>query len=585
MAFQLIFSNDVPSWTKLGTAEFFRLIDSPEDSENEIQRRAVSMGIQWNRDSLYVQAEEESTLNKFLFFCADWYTRNKLSVSLNYDLLVKYDSDGNPYIDESPIIRPSLLGHVPVNPSNYKPAGTKEVKIESLPPNLQKEVEKIKKSGMINGKSYEGLKNAKLWSKERYIEFNVITTEGKKGTCFGCGREDYLTETKTTQFPSTVGLENFSNFFSYHKGRVGFCRACSISNHFALMRVMYFYNRKSTFLAVPESNDVRELTEFLLAIEDIYQIQNLQRTLMESDKAERIVISRSNAQYSNFIDNPQRYSGFYFLVLAMFVAIREGIHDMVSRVKDNIELQKYAKSAILKDILYASGKDIAGREYERLLYRSWTFNLLVGDQLVRTWRYQSSPEALELIESINKKISSHNFMSLVANLMYKKGDSWIDSRREEFSRSILYGDPSIEILERYAWDALFNGLKMKFGVQELAIILAEYALGGDEMETNEIIKQCKSIGIKVAELAIDDNSKSLLYELRSVGNAQSLRTFIERLTFLAVLKGKNTGVSNEFIDALSEGREWSMYKSIIAIVANQRYSYLNGRGQLEVPEE
>jgi hypothetical protein len=585
MSFQLKFSNDVPSWTKLGTAEFFRLIDSPEDSENEIQKTAVSMGIQWNKDSLFIQTEEESALNKFLVFCSDWYTRNKLSVSLNYDLLVQYDSEGKPYLSESPIIRPATLGHIRINTSNYKPAGTKEVKIEGLPGNLQKEVEKIKKSGTINGKSYEGLKNAKLWPKERYIEFNVITTAGRKGTCFGCGEEDYLTETKMTQFPSTVGLENFSNFFSYHKGKIGFCRACSISNHFALMRVMYFSNRKSTFLAVPESNDVHELIEFLMTIEDIYQIQKLQKKLMESDRTDRIVISRSNYQYSNFIDKPQRYSGFYFLVLAMFVAIREGILDMVSRVKDNIELQECTKSAILTDIFQASGKDIPNREYERILYRSWVFTLLVGDQLVRSWRYQSSPESLGLMESINMKISNHNFMSLVANLIYKKGESWIDARREEFSRSILYGNPSIGILERYTWDALLNGQKVNYGVQELAIILSQYALGGDELEKNEIINQCKSIGIKVAELAKDDKSKSLLYELRSVGNAQSLRTFIERLTFLSVLKGNVTGISNEFIDALSEGEEWNKYKSIIAIVANQRYSYLNGKAQVEVSAE
>jgi len=585
MSFQLKFSNDVPSWTKLGTAEFFRIIDSPEDSENEIQNTAVSMGIQWNRDGLFILAEDESTLNKFLVFCADWYTRNKLSLGLNYDLLVKYDSEGKPYLSESPIVRPATLGHIRINTSNYKPARTKEIKIESLPRDLQEEVEKIRKSGMINGKTYEGLKNAKLWSTERYIEFNVITTTGKKGTCFGCGVEDYLTETKMTQYPSTVGLENFSNFFSYHRGKIGFCRACSISNHFALMRVMYFSNRESTFLAVPESNNVQELAEFLITIEDIYQIQKLQKKLMERDRIDRIVISRSNYQYSNFIDKPQRYSGFYFLILAMFVAIREGIREIVSSVEDNIELQRFTKSAILRDILGASGKDLSDREYDKILYRSWVFTLLVGDQLVRNWRYQSTPEALELIESINTNISSHNFMSIVADLIYKVGNSWIDARREEFSRSILYGDPSIGILERYTWDALLNGQKIKYELRELAIILSQFALGGNEMEKNEIIQQCKSIGMKVADLAKEDNSKSLLYELRSVGNAQSLRVFMEKLTFLSVLKGRVTGISNEFIDALSEGEEWSKYKSIIAIVANQRYSYLNGKAQMEVSAE
>ena len=581
MSFRLKFSNDVPYWTKLGTAEFFRLIDFPGDNETEIQETANSMGIYWNRNNLFIEAKDESTINKFMEFCADWYTKNKLSVSLNYDLLVKYDTEGKPYLSESPIFRPATLGHIRINTSNYKPSGIKEVKIENLSENLQAEVERIKKSEMINGKSYEGLKNAKLWPNERYIQLNVITTTGKKGTCFGCGVEDYLTETKMTQYPSTVGVENFSNFFSYHKGKIGFCRACSISNHFALMRVMYFSNRKSTFLAVPESNSVQELTEFLKAIEDIYQIQKLQKMLMENDRTDRIVISRSNYQYSNFIDKPQRYSGFYFLVLVMFVSIKEGIREIVSSIKDNIELQKSTKSAILDGFLQASGKTLSDRKYDRILYRSWVFTLSVDDQLVRTWRYQSSPEALELIESINMKLSSHNFISLVAVLIYKGGNSWIDSRREEFSRSILYGKPSIGILERYSWDSLSSGQKIKYGVQELAILLSKYELGGNEMEKNEIIQQCKSLGMKVADLAKEDKSKSLLYELRSVGNAQSLRTFIERLTFQSALMGRETGISNEFLNVLSEGEEWDKYKSIIAIVANQRYSYLNGNVKVE----
>ena len=72
MSFQIKFSNDVPSWTKLGTAEFFRLIDSPEDSENEIQKTAVSMGVQWNRNSLFIQAEKEDTLTVLTLIQSSW---------------------------------------------------------------------------------------------------------------------------------------------------------------------------------------------------------------------------------------------------------------------------------------------------------------------------------------------------------------------------------------------------------------------------------------------------------------------------------------------------------------------------------
>jgi hypothetical protein len=488
-------------------------------------------------------------------------------------------------VGETPIPRPATFPHIRINTSNYKPAGIKEIKFEKLSEDLRKEVEQVKKTGMIYGKSYEGLNNAKLWPEKRFIQFNVISTKGKKGTCFGCGASDFLTETKMTQYPSTVGVENFANFFSYHKGKIGFCRACSISNHFALMRVMYFSDRESTFLAIPESNSISELTEFLMAIEDVYQIQNLQKILMNAERSDGPVISRTNYQQSNFVDKPQQYSGYYFLILAMLVSIKEGVREIVSKLRDDLTLQKFAKSPILKHMLQSTESNISEREYDRILYRSWLFILENGDQLVRSWRYQSTPEALELIEKLSQKISSRNLMSLVAGLTYKTGKTFVDTRREEFSKSVLYGSPSIGILERYTWDALSSEREIPYRIQELTLVLSKYVLGGNEMENDEIIKQCKSVGMKVAELAAEDGSKSLLYELRSVGNVQSLRSFIERLTFLCVLKGKVTGISNEFIDALSDGDEWNKYKSIIAIVANQRFSYMNEKRGKEVIAE
>jgi hypothetical protein len=269
----------------------------------------------------------------------------------------------------------------------------------------------------------------------------------------------------------------------------------------------------------------------------------------------------------------------------MLVSIKEGVREIVSKLRDDLTLQKFAKSPILKHMLQSTESNISEREYDRILYRSWLFILENGDQLVRSWRYQSTPEALELIEKLSQKISSRNLMSLVAGLTYKTGKTFVDTRREEFSKSVLYGSPSIGILERYTWDALSSEREIPYRIQELTLVLSKYVLGGNEMENDEIIKQCKSVGMKVAELAAEDGSKSLLYELRSVGNVQSLRSFIERLTFLCVLKGKVTGISNEFIDALSDGDEWNKYKSIIAIVANQRFSYMNEKRGKEVIAE
>ncbi len=582
MSFHLNFSNTVPAWTKLGTAEFFRILDDPENSETDIQKKAGSMGISWDKNLLYIEAESEDKVNKFLEFCADWYTKNKLTVSSNYDLLIEYDSEGKSHLGESPIKRPSTLGHVITNPSNYKPSKTKEIKLEELSEDLRADIESIRKTGIFRGQSYEGLKNAKLWPTERYIQFNVISTTGKKGTCFGCGAVDYLTDTKSTQYPTTVGVENFANFFSNLKRRIGFCRACSISNHFAQMRVMYFSNRESIFLAVPESNSISELMEFLKMIEDVYQIQKLEKSFFQGNSEERLLLSRTNYQYSNFVEKPQKYSGFYYLILAMFVAIRESLKEIQYVVKDNLSL---SESAFMKEIMKSSKTELPQVEYTKALYRSWIFILLIDNQIVRSWRYQSAPEALKIIDSISQKLSSHNFLSLISKVVYKSGNSWIDSRREELARSILYGNPSMGILERYSWDAVFSGGNIPYGIQELVTIFAMYALGGNEMEKENIIKQCKSIGMKVSELAAEDNSKSLLYELRSVGNAQSLRTFIERLTFLSVLKGKEIGISNEFIDAITEGEEWNKYKSIIAIVANQRFLYLSGARKTEVAAE
>ena len=118
------------------------------------------------------------------------------------------------------------------------------------------------------------------------------------------------------------------------------------------------------------------------------------------------------------------------------------------------------------------------------------------------------------------------------------------------------------------------------GISDLATCVAKWKFEAKNMESEDILKQCRMIGRTIAELAADENSKALLYELRSVGNPQALRYFIERFTFKCAFTGKQTLITNDFVTRLFEGTEWNSYKSIIAIVANQHYSYINSKKEV-----
>ena len=119
---------------------------------------------------------------------------------------------------------------------------------------------------------------------------------------------------------------------------------------------------------------------------------------------------------------------------------------------------------------------------------------------------------------------------------------------------------------------------MEYGIRLLGERLFIRSIKVDKMEKEDVLKQCKGIGIAIAELA-NANGKSLLYELRSVGNSQAFRGYLERFTFSCSMAGKKTNINSEFLEYLLDGTDWKKFKSIIAIVANQHYSYLTAKKQ------
>ena len=95
MTVKLTFGENVPSWTKLGTAEFFRLLNAPKEKESEIKEKALDVGIRWNLEPFWIEGNNDKEINNFLTFCAQWYTENRLILNSNFDLLLETDSEGN----------------------------------------------------------------------------------------------------------------------------------------------------------------------------------------------------------------------------------------------------------------------------------------------------------------------------------------------------------------------------------------------------------------------------------------------------------------------------------------------------------
>lgn len=584
---RITFSENTPAWTKLGTAELFRILTDPQGKEKEIRKKAGESGIDFHMDPYWIEGQEEEKINEFMKFCAIWYTENKLSFNFNFDLLLEPDGESGWKISETPIPRPSTLKHVPSNVSNIKPTGTKDIKKEDLPIELREKMTEISKNGM-GSVSAERLKNFKIYKERRFFEFKVISSEGKPDVCFSCGKKDTLTDTKETQHPLTVGIGEYSNFYSYHSGKIGFCRACSLSNHFAMGRVLYYVSGNSIFLGIPEASTIRGVLQLLLILEKAYESADLERRLLDYNATGKLLIDRSSIYKSNFISTKTPFSGFYFMILLLFSTLENSIELISRKLEVDIKTKDLNKSPLQKLLKEIIDPGYVHENLESIVFNSWSFILQEKHGKVRQWRrhwrYQGSIELMNNVKKLTTECGVKDLFGTVGKLAYKSGNNWLIQRREDFSRSLLLANPAIEILERYCWDKMRNGEKIGYSIRSIAECILIEAKGGKNMENEEVLKQCRAIGLSIAEVTINDRNKGLLYDLRSVGNAQSLRSYLERFTFKCSVMGIKTSMNNQFIEKLFEGNEWRKYKSIIAIVANQHYSHLNDKKKEVVVE-
>lgn len=575
---KITFSENTPAWTKLGTAELFRILTDPHGNDKEIRKKADETGIDFHMDPYWIEGQKEEKINEFMKFCANWYTENRLIFNSNFDLLLEPEGESGWKISETPIPRPSTLKHVPSNKSNIKPTGTKDVKKEELSIELREKITEILRNGTGNVPA-ERLKNLKIYKEKRFFEFNVISTRGKQDICFSCGKKDTLTETKATQYPLTVGLSEYSNFYSYHSGKIGFCRACSLSNHFAMGRVLYYVSDDSVFLGIPEANSIKGVLHLLSILEKAYESADLERKLLDYNAAQKLLIDRNNIYKSNFINNKTPFSGFYFMILLLFSTLENSIELLSQKLEVDIKTKDPNKSPLQKLLKEIIDPGYVHENLELIVFNSWSFILQEKHGKVkqwrRHWRYEGSIELMNNVKRLTTECGVKDLFGTVGKLAYKSGNNWLTQRREDFSRSLLLGNPAIEILERYCWDKMQNGEKIEYSIRSIAECILIVTKGGKNMDNEEVLKQCRAIGLSIAEVTINDKNKGLLYDLRSVGNAQSLRTYLERFTFKCSVMGIKTSMNNQFIEKLFEGNEWRKYKSIIAIVANQHYSHLN----------
>jgi hypothetical protein len=569
MSIRYEFSQNVPPWTKLGSAEFFRLLEYPKTNEVEIRNKARELGVTWDINNFYIESNEPVNLDTFLSFVAEWYTKNQLSMVLNYDLVIDKDSTGKETLKPSP--RPFALRHMHSNVSNIKPKGIKEI---DLPDYLKNIFDDIKKQGTA-GIPAEKFKSSKIYDKNRFLEFTVLQNSKKKGICFGCSKEDYLTKTKDTQYPITVGLENFANFYSYHSGTIGFCRTCAISNHLAFGRVLFDVSGHFVFLAVPEAVSIREILDFFAIIDKSYPLFTFIRNAKQSGDEDSVFISKDIEGWTNFLEKTYSNPGFYFLIIILFAALDNAVTEIIHNLKDIKAREDFENSNLMR-LLFPEGtsENAVHEKISAVVFRSWSFILSDGDQNVRYWRYQNSKQILNLLKYLRDNCHNNRVISTVQRLIYKSGNNYINSRREDFSRSLLLGNPDIGILEKATWEIVGKGGKIDNNLANLAACLARNKFRGDELEKDEILKQCRMIGTTIARLSAEDKNRGLLYELRSVGNPQAFRSYIERFTFVCALRGTQTSISNDFVTKLFEADEWKAYKSIIAIIANQQYGYL-----------
>ncbi len=358
--------------------------------------------------------------------------------------------------------------------------------------------------------------------------------------CAFCGSERFaIKQSGATNQPLIANPGKFSSFYSNFRGDIKICEMCNFVSKFSPLCIFYGISKKLLTAIIFESNDLRDLDSVLKEFSEI---------------------STGSDGYRNF----RSTLGFTRYPLETFLDFLFSIIQGIERKKDLEGLNLMIKGLISKvHIIQGTlGKVLSLDKY---------------------YVIPNLPRVLDFISMcrwLSRNQRMYNSMLETAKwlVLKRKREKDTDTTvREEFARRIIYNTDATDLIEDFLISRVEDERLNQFVRINLDKFIKMYSLNVLDLDSNQL-KLAKLLGNMVGNLAAKQE-KSLLYNLRSIGNLESFIEFFHRLLVrypdeINRFELKDKPSNNDFDNLLTalDNTNWRTYKSLIGIYSALKFS-------------
>jgi len=372
-----------------------------------------------------------------------------------------------------------------------------------------------------------------------FFDTPINTVDKRKGKwrigkCEFCATSSrYVKPIGSVEHPLVVVPNRFSSFYSNLSGDIKICNWCAFVSKFAPLRLFYIMSRNSINMIALESNNLEDL---------LFVFNSFSRLFAESDK------------YRNF-PNVMRYvqyplESFLDFLFATIIEMEK---------KQDLEGKNLIRSGFISRV--------------HVIQASMGQGLSIDKYYV----IPNMPKVFDFIPTCNWKSKKtqkpyNSLIETAKSLISKRSDDIETIVREEFARCVFYNKDVSGLIEEF----LIANIEKKSSTKNFESInidkfITLYYLNQMGMDSTQLYIS-KQLGDLIGTLAAKYENKSLLYNIRSIGNLDTLLSFFNQI-LVRYIDDVKVGVKN--IESLLyniENSNWFRYKSLIGIFSVLKYT-------------
>jgi len=363
----------------------------------------------------------------------------------------------------------------------------------------------------------------------------IKKTKWRFGTCDFCGAEKRnIKQAGAGEHFMVVVPGKFSSFYSNLRGDTKICNWCAFASKFAPLKLFYSISKNSIVAIAFEANDLLDLSNIFGYFSSLFVQSEWYRNFSST-------LRFTEYPLETFLD---------FLFAVVFEIEK----------KRDLEGKNLLESGLISNVHIIQASSGQGLSIDRY------------------YVIPNIPKVFDFISTcnwLNKNQRNYNSLFETARILVSRQGTDVETfTREEFSRRLLNNKDVSDLLEEFLVQQIDRRSNLQyFGALNIDKFITMYMLNQMNMESHQL-NVARQLGGLIGRLASDTDNKSLLYNLRSVGNLNNLLAFFNHLLVRYVDEIKPQTQDFETLLSEIDNTNWFTYKSLIGIFSVLEYTRL-----------